>query len=128
MKLRVYILLCVLDGPRPSKGEVVKLRAYILLCVLDGPRPSKGEVMKLRAYILLCVPDGPRPSKGEVMKLRAYMLLYMKQLVLKGNGINEDELQSLLNYLTTVHEVCHLMTFFRYYLLSRSLYWFVQFL
>ena len=39
------------------------------------------------------------------------MLLYVKQLVLKGNGINEDELQSMLNYLTTVHEVRHLHRF-----------------
>ena len=54
---------------------------------------------------MVCVLDGPRPSKGEVMKLRAYMLLYVKQLVLKGSGINDDELQSMLNYLTTVQEV-----------------------
>ena len=57
---------------------------------------------------MLCVLDGPRPSKGDVMKLRAYMLLYVKQLVLKGSGINDDELQSMLNYLTTVQEVCYL--------------------
>ena len=56
---------------------------------------------------MLCVLDGPRPSKGDVMKLRAYMLLYVKQLVLKGSGINDDELQSMLNYLTTVQEVCY---------------------
>ena len=33
------------------------------------------------------------------------MLLYVKCLILKGQGIHEDELQSILNYLTTVHEV-----------------------
>ena len=36
--------------------------------------------------------------------LRAYMLMYVKQLILKGHGIHEDELQSILNYLTTIHE------------------------
>ena len=33
------------------------------------------------------------------------MLLYVKQLLLKGQGVQEDELQSILNYLTTLHEV-----------------------
>ena len=32
------------------------------------------------------------------------MLLFVKQLILMGNGVKEDELQSILNYLTTVHE------------------------
>ena len=49
--------------------------------------------------------DGPRPSKDEVMEIRKQMLLYVKCLILKGQGIHEDELQSILNYLTTVHEV-----------------------
>lgn len=34
------------------------------------------------------------------------MLLYIKQLLLKGHGVQEDELQSMLNYLCTLHEVC----------------------
>ena len=38
-------------------------------------------------------------------ELRAYMLAYVKQIVLKGMGVHEDELQSMLNFLTTVHEV-----------------------
>jgi hypothetical protein len=29
----------------------------------------------------------------------------VKQLVMIGPGVKEDELQSILNYLTTVHEV-----------------------
>ena len=33
------------------------------------------------------------------------MLLYIKQLLLKGQGVQEDELQSMLNYLCTLHEV-----------------------
>ncbi|XP_064636479.1 neurobeachin-like isoform X3 [Lineus longissimus] len=48
--------------------------------------------------------DGPRPSREETVKLRSYMLLYIKQLILKGQGINDDELQAILNYLTTMHE------------------------
>ncbi len=32
------------------------------------------------------------------------MLLFVKQLVMIGNSVKEDELQSILNYLTTVQE------------------------
>ncbi|XP_013420037.2 neurobeachin [Lingula anatina] len=48
--------------------------------------------------------DGPRPAKEEIIKLRSLMLSYLKQLIMRGPGIYEDELQSLLNFLTTVHE------------------------
>lgn len=48
--------------------------------------------------------DGPRPNQNDIMSVRAYILLFLKQLILKGNGVKEDELQSILNYLTTVHE------------------------
>ena len=54
--------------------------------------------------VALCLPDGPRPGKDEVMEIRKQMLHYVKCLILKGQGIHEDELQSILNYLTTVHE------------------------
>lgn len=53
-------------------------------------------------------PDGHRPDKKDVVSIRSFILLFLKQLVLKGNGVKEDELQSILNYLTTVHEVRHL--------------------
>lgn len=33
------------------------------------------------------------------------MLMYLKQLLMKGPGVQEDELQSILNYLSTLHEV-----------------------
>ena len=39
------------------------------------------------------------------------MLLYIKQLLLKGQGVQEDELQSMLNYLCTLHEVMHGLQF-----------------
>jgi hypothetical protein len=49
-----------------------------------------------------------RPNRNTIMQLRAYMLLYIKELVTKENGVQQDELQALLNYLHTVHEVCFL--------------------
>ncbi|XP_042638534.1 neurobeachin, partial [Orycteropus afer afer] len=48
--------------------------------------------------------DGPRPSQKEIVSLRAFMLLFLKQLILKDRGVKEDELQSVLNYLLTMHE------------------------
>ncbi|XP_038548624.1 LOW QUALITY PROTEIN: neurobeachin [Micropterus salmoides] len=48
--------------------------------------------------------DGPRPTQKEVISLRAFMLLFLKQLILKDRGVKEDELQSILNYLLTIHE------------------------
>ncbi|XP_064610079.1 neurobeachin-like isoform X2 [Liolophura sinensis] len=53
--------------------------------------------------------DGPRPDRDEIIKLRSFMLMYVKELILKGQGILEDELQSILNYLTTLHEDDNLM-------------------
>lgn len=55
-------------------------------------------------FYFLCVSDGPRPSKDEIITIRSFMLLFVKQLILMGNGVKEDELQSILNYLMTVHE------------------------
>ncbi|XP_053279356.1 neurobeachin isoform X2 [Pleuronectes platessa] len=48
--------------------------------------------------------DGPRPTQKEITSLRAFMLLFLKQLILKDRGVREDELQSILNYLLTMHE------------------------
>ncbi|CAM9446147.1 unnamed protein product [Lampetra fluviatilis] len=48
--------------------------------------------------------DGPRPSRDDMAILRAYLLLFLKQLILKEGGLKPDELQSILNYLLTVHE------------------------
>ncbi|XP_071535311.1 neurobeachin isoform X2 [Panulirus ornatus] len=48
--------------------------------------------------------DGPRPSDKDIVSLRAYMLLFLKQLIMIGNGVKEDELQAILNYLSTMHE------------------------
>ncbi|XP_072945485.1 neurobeachin [Epargyreus clarus] len=48
--------------------------------------------------------DGPRPAHKDILTIRAYILLFLKQLIMIGNGVKEDELQALLNYLTTMHE------------------------
>ena len=42
---------------------------------------------------------------GDILSVRAYILLFVKQLVLLGNGLQEDELQAILNYLSTINEV-----------------------
>lgn len=56
-------------------------------------------------YEHLFVTDGPRPQQKDIVTIRSYILLFLKQLILIGNGVKDDELQSILNYLTTMHEV-----------------------
>ncbi|XP_031416111.1 lipopolysaccharide-responsive and beige-like anchor protein isoform X3 [Clupea harengus] len=53
--------------------------------------------------------DGPRPTQKEIHSLRAFLLLFVKQLIMKDYGVKEDELQSILNYLLTMHEDDNLM-------------------
>ena len=53
--------------------------------------------------------DGPRPSQSDIVELRFLMLEYVRQLVLRGSGVQDDELQSIMNFLTTIHEVCSAM-------------------
>ncbi|XP_034395499.1 lipopolysaccharide-responsive and beige-like anchor protein isoform X2 [Cyclopterus lumpus] len=53
--------------------------------------------------------DGPRPNQKEILSLRAFLLLFVKQLIMKDFGVKEDELQSILNYLLTMHEDDNLM-------------------
>uniref|UniRef100_A0A3Q3IV07 Neurobeachin n=1 Tax=Monopterus albus TaxID=43700 RepID=A0A3Q3IV07_MONAL len=53
--------------------------------------------------------DGPRPNQKEILSLRAFLLLFVKQLIMKDHGVKEDELQSILNYLLTMHEDENLM-------------------
>ncbi|XP_023727031.2 neurobeachin-like, partial [Cryptotermes secundus] len=48
--------------------------------------------------------DGPRPPHKDILAIRGYILLFLKQLIMIGNGVKDDELQSILNYLTTMHE------------------------
>lgn len=51
------------------------------------------------------IADGPRPQQKDILTIRSYILLFLKQLIMIGNGVKDDELQSILNYLTTIHEV-----------------------
>ncbi|XP_016351103.1 lipopolysaccharide-responsive and beige-like anchor protein isoform X3 [Sinocyclocheilus anshuiensis] len=53
--------------------------------------------------------DGPRPKQKEIHSLRAFLLLFVKQLIMKDHDVKEDELQSILNYLLTMHEDDNLM-------------------
>ncbi|KAF7666098.1 hypothetical protein LDENG_00118550 [Lucifuga dentata] len=53
--------------------------------------------------------DGPRPNQKEIHSLRAFLLLFVKQLIMKDHGVKDDELQSILNYLLTMHEDDNLM-------------------
>ncbi|KAL1129748.1 hypothetical protein AAG570_012692, partial [Ranatra chinensis] len=48
--------------------------------------------------------DGPRPAQKDILGVRAYILMLLKQLMMGGTGVREDELQSVLNYVSTVHE------------------------
>ncbi|CAK9825063.1 NBEA [Anthophora retusa] len=48
--------------------------------------------------------DGPRPQHKDILTIRSHILLFLKQLIMIGNGVKDDELQSILNYLTTIHE------------------------
>ncbi|XP_078481604.1 neurobeachin isoform X1 [Ciona intestinalis] len=63
---------------------------------VENPLPRSGVIPKGL--------DGPRPSKDEILSLRAFILLFLKQLVSRTGSILEDELQSILGYLLTMHE------------------------
>jgi hypothetical protein len=42
------------------------------------------------------------------------MLLFLKQLLIHNSGAQEEELQAILNYLHTVHEVNKKIFFFNF--------------
>uniref|UniRef100_A0A1I8I928 DUF4704 domain-containing protein n=1 Tax=Macrostomum lignano TaxID=282301 RepID=A0A1I8I928_9PLAT len=45
-----------------------------------------------------------RADIHDLTTIRASLLIYIKQLILRGNGILDDEMQAILNYLSTVNE------------------------
>ncbi|XP_071511589.1 neurobeachin-like isoform X5 [Diadema antillarum] len=49
--------------------------------------------------------DGNRPSLDDLLTLRALILRVTKQLILKEKSANDEELQIILNYLMTMHEM-----------------------
>lgn len=57
-----------------------------------------------KSYLVKAQDYNLRPSYDELETIRSYILLFIKQLIIKGNGIHLDELQAILNYLTTVNE------------------------
>ena len=61
-----------------------------------NPRPASGITPKGL--------DGVRPCQRDILSIRALILLFLKQLIMMGEGSKEDELQSILNYLTTMNE------------------------
>merc|ERR1719187_2192353 len=61
-------------------------------------KPEKENGVPLKGL------DMNRPSESDIVTIRSYILGFVKQLVMIGAGVKEDELQSILNYLTTVHE------------------------
>lgn len=56
--------------------------------------------MNSNFYFFLIL-DGPRPAQKDILIIRGYILLFLKQLMMLGVGLKEDELQSIINYLTT---------------------------
>ncbi|XP_067949217.1 lipopolysaccharide-responsive and beige-like anchor protein [Watersipora subatra] len=65
-----------------------------------------------------------RPSKNEVIELRGLMLAFIDRVITTSGGILEDELQCLLNFISTVNEpenlfdVLHLAVLFMIHLPS----------
>ncbi len=47
---------------------------------------------------------------------RSYILQFVKKLVMLGSGSKDDELQAILNYLTTVHQVIYYIFFIVLYI------------
>ena len=67
------------------------------------------------------ITEGPRPAHKDILTIRAYILLFLKQLIMIGNGVKDDELQSILNYLTTMHEVSMFVLFINVFFTSSIL-------
>lgn len=71
------------------------------------PKGSGKSTLKILCLVKFVVQfsDGNRPTREQIIEMRRYMLLYLKQLVIRSSGTQEEELQAILNYLHTVHEV-----------------------
>ncbi|TMS07463.1 Neurobeachin [Larimichthys crocea] len=81
-----------------------------IVAVITALSPFQMNMCPAKVEVLNEVHDrdglqhGPRPTQKEIISLRAFMLLFLKQLILKDRGVKEDELQTILNYLLTMHE------------------------
>jgi hypothetical protein len=57
--------------------------------------------------------DGPRPSRTDIVAIRSALLAFIKRLIIKPpnnpdvemDSEKDEEFQSLLNFIATVHEV-----------------------
>jgi len=84
-------------------SKLVAGSKFLNVVVLYVIKLCRAELVLV--FICLCL-DGPRPSQTDIVELRFLMLEYVRQLVLRGSGVQDDELQSIVNFLTTIHEVC----------------------
>ena len=92
---------------KPHFNKMTQKETLIHSIVFEASTPHDTNIH----LILRLLPDGPRPSSDEILSLRAFILLFLKQLVTRSGTILEDELQSMLGYLLTMHEVCpHLLS------------------
>lgn len=73
--------------------------------MVTNQKASVGETISQKCVDDPANLDGHRPTRDQIVEMRRYMLLYLKQLVIKSVGTQEEELQAILNYLHTVHEV-----------------------
>ena len=48
--------------------------------------------------------DSKRPGRSQLVAIRGHILQFIRQLILRGSGVHHDELQAMLNYLTTMFQ------------------------
>lgn len=89
-------------NPRAKSGIIPKGLGEFRFGVGNAVSSVSNWMGSLSGFLFA---DGPRPAQKDILAIRAYILLFLKQLIMIGNGVKEDELQSILNYLTTMHEV-----------------------
>lgn len=74
--------------------------------MVPGRRVCCARIMHF-LFGFVCA-DGPRPAQKDILTIRSYILLFLKQLMMLGVGVKEDELQSILNYLSTGKSILRL--------------------
>lgn len=94
--LKYYYWVVPEDQPNQSTMNV----NYELMNALKGQTLTNSiQPIQVRAR-----DNQLRPCKNDLITIRGYILLFIKQLIIKGNGVHHDELQAILNYLTTVFQ------------------------
>lgn len=92
-------------NPRAKSGITPKGLGNLFnnYCSYDMTSLSIFNLKQCFIFIYLFL-DGPRPAQKDILGVRAYILMLLKQLMMGGTGVRDDELQSVLNYISTVHE------------------------